>query len=383
MEKTEKEINQKFKILYIEEHGDLKGGGQISLLKLIQHINKNKFEPILIAPYEGSLTAELKTFGIKTIITPMDSPKKKPFLFISNIKKLRKLIEDLKPDIIHCNTSRSVLYGGVASKPLKIPVIWHVRVIESEFLYDRFLVSLCSNVICVSKAVSKRFPYLLKNYSEKVIVIHNGVDLKEFNPEIRGENIRKEFNIPINIPVAGVVGNLIPWKGQKYFIYASEEVIKVFPKAKFLIVGDGETRNYLENLTKKLNLGKNVIFTGKRTDIPQIMAAIDVIVHSSISPEPFARVIIESMAMAKPVIAMNEGGVPEIIVSGKNGILIPPKNTSLMAQEIISLFQDKEKAKKIGLSARKCVEENFSIEENVKKTEQLYLKILKNNENRN
>jgi len=99
-------------------------------------------------------------------------------------------------------------------------------------------------------------------------------------------------------------------------------------------------------------------------------------VHSSISPEPFARVIIEGMAMGKPVVAMNEGGVPEVIEDGVSGISIPPKNSSLMAQTIVGLLNDKEKAKKFGLIARKRTEEKFSIEKNVRKTEEVYLQIL-------
>jgi glycosyltransferase involved in cell wall biosynthesis len=107
------------------------------------------------------------------------------------------------------------------------------------------------------------------------------------------------------------------------------------------------------------------------------MAAMNVIVHSSITPEPFARVILEAMAMGKPVVAMNEGGVPEVIKDGVNGISIPPKNASLMARKIIGLLSDRDMAKKMGQAARKCIEEHFSIEENVKKIQKEYLQILK------
>lgn len=164
--------NKKIRILYIEGSGDLKGGGQISLLKLLENLDRDRFEPVVIVPFKGNLTSQIESLGIKIVVTPMDSPKKKPFAFHFFIGKLRKVIFEQKIDIVHANTSRSVFYGGLAAKPLKIPVIWHVRVIESEGLYDRFLVSLCTKLIAVSNAVSKRFNYLLKNYPEKVIVIH-------------------------------------------------------------------------------------------------------------------------------------------------------------------------------------------------------------------
>ena len=151
---------------------------------------------------------------------------------------------------------------------------------------------------------------------------------------------------------------------------------RTVPAARFLVVGDGECRKNLESLAEKLGLRGKIIFTGRRFDIPCIIAAMDVVVHSSISPEPFARVVIESMATGKPLVAMNEGGIPEVIEDGVSGILIPPKNSSLMAKAIIDLFNDKEKSRKIGFTARKNVEKKFSIEENVKKIEELYLKIL-------
>lgn len=365
-----------YRILYIEGNGNLAGGGQISLLKLLKKLNREKFEPVVICPFKGNLTSRLESIGIKTIIIPMNPPKKNLFSFIFSIKKLRSLFLKLKVNLVHANTSRSALYGGLAAKPLGIPVIWHVRVIESEGLYDRFLVSLCTKLITVSMAVQKRFDWLLKKHPEKIAVIHNGVDLQEFNPEINGNDVREEFDIPLDIPVAGVLGNLIPWKGQKYFIQAAVEVIKTVPAARFLVVGDGECRKKLESLTEKLGLKGKIIFTGRRFDIPRIIAAMDVVVNSSISPEPFARVVIESMATGKPVVAMNEGGIPEVIEDSVSGILIPPKNSSLMAQAIIGLFNDKEKARKIGLAARRNVEKKFSIEQNAKKTEEVYLKIL-------
>jgi glycosyltransferase involved in cell wall biosynthesis len=256
-------------------------------------------------------------------------------------------------------------------------VIWHVRVIESEGWYDRYLTGLCHKLVVVSKAVEKRFNWLLSKNPEKVTVIHNGADIREFCPIISGDDVRSEFNLKHNVPVAGIVGNLLVWKGQEYFIRAASEVRKVIPSAMFLIVGDGECRHDLERSSEKLGIRDKVIFTGRRIDIPTLMAAMNVIVHSSITPEPFARVILEAMAMGKPVIAMNEGGVPEVIEDGVNGISIPPKNASLMARKIIGLLSDRDKAKKMGQAARKRIEEHFSIEANVKKIQKEYLQILK------
>ncbi len=286
-------------------------------------------------------------------------------------------MRSMKVDLVHANTSRSTLYAGLAAKPLELPVIWHVRVIESEAWYDKFLTWLCHKLFVVSKAVEKRFNWLLSKNPEKVTVSHNCADIREISPIISGDDVRSEFNIKPNVPVAGIVGNLLVWKGQEYFIRAASEMRKVIPSAMFLVVGDGECRHDLERSSEKLGIRDKVIFTGRRFDIPKLMSAMNVIVHSSISPEPFARVILEAMAIGKPVVAMNEGGVPEVIEDGVNGISIPPKDASLMARKIIGLLSDRDKAKKMGQTARKCIEEHFSIEAIVKRIQKEYLQILK------
>lgn len=369
-------MSQLTRILYIEGRGDLAGGGQVSLLELLKKLDRKKFEPILVCPFKGSLTSAVENIGIKTIIIPLDSPRKTPLAFISSLEKLRRLLKGLKADIIHANTSRSALYGGLSGKALGIPVIWHVRVIEPEGAYDRFLVSLCTRLIVISQAVQKRFHWLVQKHPEKLVVIHNGVDTLIFNLGISGEGIRQEFALPPEVPVAGVVGNLVPWKGQECFVRAAKEVIKIIPAARFLVVGDGECRADLERLSEELGLKGKVIFTGRRSDVSKLMAAMGVVVHSSITPEAFGRVVVEAMAMGKPVVAIKAGGVLEIIEDSVSGVLIPPENPELMARAIIDLFNNREKAMEIGLTARRRVAEKFSIEKNVLAIEELYRQVL-------
>lgn len=364
------------RILYIEGSGNLAGGGQISLLELLRHLSRDKFAAKLVCPAQGDLTSAVERLDIKTIILPMRSPRKNPLAFLPGVRKLRRALVEWGADLVHANTSRAALYAGLAAKPLRIPVVWHVRVIEGEGLYDRYLVGLCAQLIAISQAVRQRFQWLLKTDPAKVTVIHNGVDLLAFNPQIRGDDMRRELNLPSCAPVAGIVGNLLAWKGHECFLRAAQEVLAGIPAARFLVVGDGECRAHLERLSQTPELKGKVIFTGRRSDIPRLMAAMDVLVHSSISPEPFARVVIEGMAMGLPVVAMNEGGVPEIIEDGVSGVLIPPKNPALMARTVMDLFANREKARQIGRMARRRTEEYFSIEKNARATEEVYRQAL-------
>ncbi len=158
--------------------------------------------------------------------------------------------------------------------------------------------------------------------------------------------------------------------------------MKEIPETKFLIVGEDIDQNKkqeikLRNLAEKLRLTDNIIFTGPRNDIPEIMLSLDIFVLSSLK-EHFGRVIIEAMACGKPVIATNAGGVPEIVKDDYTGILVPPRDSEALARAIIDLSKDKKKVELMGARGRKIAEELFSIKANVKKIEQIYESLLKN-----
>ncbi|PIU68061.1 MAG: glycosyltransferase family 1 protein, partial [Armatimonadetes bacterium CG07_land_8_20_14_0_80_40_9] len=144
---------------------------------------------------------------------------------------------------------------------------------------------------------------------------------------------------------------------------------------KFLIVGDGPLREELKEQSKDLGIEDEVTFTGSRQDIPEIMAALDIFVLTSIK-EHFGRVVIEAMACGKPVIATNSGAVPEIVEDKVTGILVPPEDSEKLAEAIIELLEDKEKAKEMGIAGRKRVEELFSIEKHTRQIEEVYLSLL-------
>jgi len=297
--------------------------------------------------------------------------------------KLFKLIKSARIDLIHSNAGATNIttYSMLVARMMRLPFIWHVRVIDSAGLVDRILMPLTTKVIVISDAVGKRFNWF-KRKSDKVITVYNGVDLEEFNVGVKGNKIREEFALDPGISLVGIVGRLDPWKGHEYFLEAAAQVMKEIPEAKFLIVGEDIDQNKkqeikLRNLAEKLRLTNNIIFTGQRNDIPEIMSSLDIFVLSSLK-EHFGRVIIEAMGCGKPVIATNAGGVPEIVKDGYTGILVPPGNSDVLARAIIDLSKDKKKVELMGERGRKTAEKLFSIEANVKKIEQVYESLLKN-----
>ena len=154
------------------------------------------------------------------------------------------------------------------------------------------------------------------------------------------------------------------------------EIVRTYLDTKILIVGDGPLRERLEALSKELGVRDNVIFTGFRSDIKELLSAVDLLVIPSLL-EGFPMVTLETMAMAKPIIATNIDGITEQITDGVDGILVPPKNPSALAKAVIRVLNDKETARNMGLAARKKVEQEFSVGKMVAETEKVYMSLLK------
>ncbi|MBM3252165.1 MAG: glycosyltransferase family 4 protein, partial [Candidatus Omnitrophica bacterium] len=237
-------------------------------------------------------------------------------------------------------------------------------------LLDKFLASLSTKIIVVSQAVNRRFSWM-KNRETKVKTIYNGINLEEFDPSTDGKIIRMEFGLNSDTPLVGTVGRLDWYKGYPYLLEAARKVVDNVPRCRFLIVGDGEKRKELEDLTNKLNLNDNVIFAGSRNDIPEILASLDLFVLSSVS-EGLGRSIIEAMAMQKAVVATNIGGIPEVVKHSVSGILVPAKNADAFAEAIIDLIKNKDKALKMAIAGRKLAETKFNLNFNVEKIQNLY-----------
>lgn len=368
-------MSETYTILYLANSGDIIGGGQISLLGLLKRLNRGKYHPVVVCPAVGSLYDELKRIGVETHIVRMNTLRNLNFLlWVKTINRLVQLIKSKKIQIIHSNGSRATIFGGIAARLTKTPLIWHVRIVNSDKLLDRLLARLASKIIVISKAVSRRFNWL-KNKEDKIVLVYNGIDLERFKPSVDIRKVRGEISLSSETPMVVTVGRLDWYKGHKYLLEAAEKIVQTLPDARFLIVGDGGYRKRLENQVKQLNLDENVIFTGNRKDIPEILAGIDLFVLSSVS-EGFGRAVAEAMACAKTVVATKVGGLSEVVEDGITGRLVSPKDSTALAEAIIELLKDKKKAENMGIAGRKRVEKLFSIERNVKSIEELYEKIL-------
>jgi glycosyltransferase involved in cell wall biosynthesis len=401
---------RKIHILFVNPFSSSIGvsGADRSLLSILSRLDKNKYSFSVAFPIRSRYTEETedsfyreeyektgaKIYNMRMcILYRTKNPfaiLKNLFFLISNIINLVRIIKKERVKIVHSNNT-AILASGIAARLCGVASIYHVREIIGKpkimrVLYPRLINHLADEIICISKAVAAMF---LENSVPhyKVRVIYNGIDLSMYDKTLDSSKLKRQFNLPDNSLLVGIVGRISPRKGHRYFIEAAKKVLEEIPSARFFIVGWIESHakvysDLLNNLRRQVNelgLYKYLRFTGVRKNFPDVMASLDVVVLASASeaaPEPFGRVIVEAMAASKAVVATNEGGVPELIEDGRTGLLVPPADSSSLAKAIIRLLKNEQERKQIGEKAKESLKDKFAEEIMVGKIEEVYQDVI-------
>jgi glycosyltransferase involved in cell wall biosynthesis len=216
--------------------------------------------------------------------------------------------------------------------------------------------------------------------ASKIAVIRNGVDLSRFDDAPPSVQLRRELGLAENTLLVGVVSRLTRLKGLEHFLESAAMVRSRVPNVRFLIVGETSPmdRGYLAELqqyAERCGVGREVIFTGLRRDVPAVLSSLDVSVMPSLN-EALSNVVLESMAAAAPTVATRVGGTPEAIVDGVTGILVPPASSAALADAIVHLLNDTRLAAHLGHAARARIADHFSVTRMVRSTEDLYIELL-------
>ncbi|MFH0774231.1 MAG: GT4 family glycosyltransferase PelF [bacterium] len=347
------------------------GGAEGVLINIARLIDTERYNSSICLLKRGWTFNEAKRIGIEPFVLTKKH-RYDPFL----LWHLIRLITEKKIDLIHTHCFGMNLYGALAAKMTGVPVIPTVHGFLYDFEKNRRLIAyklisrFSKKIVAVSHELKSHLIEKARINPDKVMVIHNGIDLDGYKP-IADSNLKKrELDIEPSAPIVGIVGNLRPVKDHETFLQAASQIIKVMPSTKFLVIGDGPLKENLKEQSRKMKLDENVLFLGHRTDVLELLAIMDIFVLSSIS-EGLSLSILEAMAMSKPVVTTDVGGNPEIIVDGKTGFLVPPKDPSNLASKIM-LLKDKGLAERMGGEGRRRVEEHFSLEKMIKNYEQLY-----------
>lgn len=248
---------------------------------------------------------------------------------------------------------------------------WKIRIYNR---MDKFLLRFADRLVAVSKDMASKL-HALGIPRRRVVTIYNAVFEQGISSGEPPLDIRKEFKIPQEDKLIGVIGRLSPEKGQIYFLKSFSEVIKSFPRVTALIVGEGPDENKLKDFCTAKKLDDKVIFTGYQKDMTSIYKSLDLVVLPSLS-EGMPNVALEGMLFGKPVIGTNTGGTPEVIVDKKTGLLVPPEDPHSLARAVLELFKDEKKMKTFSEKGRNLALENFSLEKRAKSIVELYRKLL-------
>lgn len=292
------------------------------------------------------------------------------------IRGICRVITDERIDIVHAHTSHAHTIGAIAAKIKKVPFVVTRRVdfgvarnVFSNIKYNY----LANKIIAISNAIKN----ILINAGvsqTKINVVYSGIDIGKFGSIGNTQYLHEEFNLSKYSPIIGTIAHLTDHKGHKYLLNAVPEVLKIFPNAVFLIIGKGELEEALKKQVKELDITENVIFTGFRKDIGELLSIMDLFVLPS-HLEGLCTSLMDAMLMRLPVVATTAGGIPEVVVDKETGILAPPKNPKALADAIIQLLSNKEEAKEMGERGLGRVKTVFNVSRMVKGTEKVYMRL--------
>jgi glycosyltransferase involved in cell wall biosynthesis len=297
---------------------------------------------------------------------------------------LRKYVKAHGIRIIHSSERpRDATYNVVLGKlsGARSVVHLHVKWSRDYSALAKWAVQQADAAFSISRYVTNALIRMGKP-AAAIYTVLNGIELSKWNPELDGSEVRRELAIPSDTLVLASVSRLFSWKGQRELLRAFALVREAVPNVRLLIVGadalEVEGTSFSEELkalARELRVAEHVVFTGARSDVPRIMAACDVFTLPSFE-EPFGLVYLEAMAMRRPVIAVDNGGVPEVVEHARSGLLSPPLDVPALANNILTLLRDRELRVRMGNYGRTRVLEHFSAQRMARDAGQAYQRIL-------
>lgn len=366
------------KILFVSNVADRYGAGR-SLLRLASRLAADGHEVEVILPEEGPLGELLRQAGIRTNVCPnlailrrrlLGGPAGWLRLLAQTCRSMVWLVREIRsfwPDLVHSN-SAVILPGGLAAKLCRVPHLWHVR----EFLagenplwavYQWYMALVSERILCISDAVRRQFCGVLRK--RKTLLVDNGIPAEECAPPAAERVWRIQQRLGEAKIWIGVAGRIqLEQKGQDVFVQAAAKLAGRHPEAGFVIVGspfpgNEEHESRLRRLIQQLGLEQRVVLAGEVEDMPAAFAAVDVWVLPARKPEGLGNVLIEAMAMGKPVVGSAVGGIPELITDHENGFLVPPHDPEALAKAIERLIEDPALRKRMGEVGRSRFLEDF------------------------
>ena len=389
----------KIKVIHVITRFD-KGGAAENTFLTVTGLNSIGYEVILVRglSYESNMgpaetmaaescLEDAGRSGIRILTMPGLVRRIYPLGDLKTLYKLTTLFTEERPHIVHTHTSKAGILGRWAARLAGVHVIIHTphgHVFWGYFnkwqtrtyiFLERLTATITDRIITLTGQEKKdhlRYHIAREN---KFTVIHSGVDLSRFS-NIRADlhDAKKRLGVPKETFIVGTVGRLTRIKGHKYLIEAARKILLTRPDMTFIFLGDGELMNDLKAQAASLGIYDKVKFLGWRDDVAEVMSTFDLFVLPSLN-EGMGKVLVEAMAMGKPIIASNVGGVSDLVKNEENGLLVPPEDADAIARSISILHSDPMKRKEMGEKG-KAIAGEYGADSMVRKIDRLYRELV-------
>ena len=354
----------RIKVIHVITRLD-KGGSAENTVLTLAGLDRNRYDLVLVkGPTTESEMSRAESVaveqnlrklgerGVHIATVPTLLRRVDPYGDLLAFFALFRIFRRERPAIVHTHTSKAGILGRWAARLTGCALIVHTphghifwgyfgRFLTSAFLFlERWTAPITSRIIVLTEQEKKDHLALDIAPERKFATIHSGVALDDFSkPVPGGSDLRRELGIQEDAFVIGSVGRLTAVKGHRFLIEAAGLVVAVYPETKFIVLGHGELKGALEEQAARLGLAEHILFLGWRPDVARVLSIFDLFVLPSLN-EGMGKVLIESMASGKPIIASRIGGIVDLIEEGKNGVLVPPADSGALAQAILKLRED-------------------------------------------
>ncbi|HLF03709.1 MAG TPA: glycosyltransferase [Dehalococcoidia bacterium] len=369
------------------------GGAERQLLLNVSALDRSLFQSyICCVEEEGALAATAAELGVPVYSLGIRGKPQWP----QAVFRLGRLLRSLKIDLIHTSLADADILGAAASRFWGIPAVSTLcsiaggpeRMIDNpqitgfklavnNKLWGLALRSGHRRCIAISQAVKQSSIKVYGLREEKLSVIYRSLPDSWFTAALGTgpDHLRATLGLENAYPILLNVGRLVPAKGQRYLLQAMPQVLARFPQARLLIAGEGPLRGALETLVQELGIAPQVNLLGRRSDVRDLLALSDIFVFPSVF-EGLGASLVEAAGMGKPCIASRVGPIPEVVEEGKSGMLVPSRSPQALAQAIIELAGDRERAAAMGRRGREIAQDKFRIAPAIQQLEALYRQLL-------
>ena len=348
------------------------GGAQHGMLLGLPRFDNDQYEHIVCSIMDRmQMASQFREAGVE--VRSLGLSRKTD---IGVVLRLRALLKEIRPDVLHTYLLHGNILGRLIGRLVGVPVIiGSERTIGQARKWGRLATRLTNpltDAVEVNSEIGGRaIERDLGVPSEKIELVRSGLDLSVFSSANRRDELRTEFGVTADQHLIVYMGRLRTVKGVEFGIRAFATALEQLPNIRMVLAGEGDQQNLLGSLVSELGISEQVEFLGVRNDVPELLGAADSVLMPSLT-EGFPRTAIEAMAAGKPVIATNVGGMPEAVIDGETGILVPARDSDALSAAIVRLVGDTDLQARLAQAGRKRAEKNYSVDRYVSRLDELY-----------